>query len=95
MVCPFESISILDRMIEQNTLIHPEDFDKFKEFGKFLNQKGRDLSVWVVPESSILHKTSLITIPSGGNVSIAETLHDAISKVENHRKERNSILSTT
>lgn len=82
---PFYSISILDHMVESHSLIHPEDFEKFKSFGALLNEKGRALSVWVVPESSILYHTSLMTIPPNGKVNRVDSIEEAEKLIEEYR----------
>lgn len=82
---PFYSISSLDTMIENRTLIHPEDFEKFKDLGALLNQQGRQMSLWVVPESSILYATSLATIPPGGTVRRVDTIEEAEELIEQLR----------
>lgn len=84
---PFYSISLLEKMIDSHTLLHPDDLSKFREFGAYLNEKGRALSIWVVPENSILYKTSLQTIPSGGKMVRVDTLLEAEGMVAELKKK--------
>lgn len=79
---PFFSISTLEKMFKAQSLLHPDDIEKFKNFGSFLNDKGRALSIWVVPENTILYKSSLQTVPEGGNIRRVDTMDEALGLVK-------------
>lgn len=53
---PFFTVLDMTRMIRSCSLVHPDDYDSINDFADRLNDEGRFLSFWIVPESSIQYK---------------------------------------
>jgi hypothetical protein len=82
---PFQTISLYDRAIEKNSLPVPEDTDRINSFANFLEKSGRDLSIWVISEQNLLHKSLLSIAQNKEFVRVARSIDEAKKIIEEHR----------
>lgn len=82
---PFQTISLYERAIAQNSLPAPDDSGGIQAFADFMETHGRDLSVWVLPGDNILFRSLHNIANKRDAIAVAKTVEDAEEIILAHR----------
>ena len=82
---PFQAIVTFERTIKKDSLIHPDEKEIVKILFDFVSKAGRDLTIWVIPMSSILYNELLQIVKANPHLKISETIEQAEQIIIDHR----------